>query len=191
MSTEAKRSKAIPPSQQTNYSFGVAAFRVFYSKLFLAIAFFLYLNYHQHLGLQIPKSNSSDIEKLVYTLKLQLFSIFTLALSMFHVMSFRISNINLRNPLSGHEFYVEKANRILLNTVEQLPLYLVNIFVFAIVSGSAFFWVPFLVACFTIGRITFLIGYTIHPQHRVFGFVWTFVPVMLVFIYNLCKVFGM
>ena len=100
----------------------------------------------------------------------------------------RFTNPAAANPLSGNEAAVAIANRILTNTVEQLVLFLPNLALFSIlISKERLCLVPFVVAVFTVGRLVYLIGYTIHPQHRVFGFSWTFSSSMSIFWYNLIK----
>src|SRR5699024_1027211 len=174
-------------SQQTNYSLGVALFQVGYSAASRLLATYLYLLNHKKLHLKIPKT-STETTRLLYTLKLQIYPISTLALSVCHVLACRLRNPNARNPLSGHEFHVEKANRILWNTVEQLILFSGNILVFSLVSGKYFFLTPFLVSCFTTGRLMYAVGYCAHPQYRALGFVWTFFPTMAMMFFNLASV---
>ena len=94
-----------------------------------------------------------------------------------------------RNPLSGHEYWVEVAARISQSTLEYLSLYMINILIFSIVTTEKLlFLVPFFTFWFTVGRIAFSIGYQIHPLYKEFGFVWTFAPICVLLGYNLVKV---
>src|SRR5699024_506226 len=108
-----------------------------------------------------------------------------------HVGMTRFSNPACRNPLSGNEHFVELPNRILRNTVEQLLFSLVNVTAFATLVPERYLClVPYLVFLFVLGRIVFMVGNMIHPKHRVYGVILTFMPTTVVFNYNLAKLSG-
>ena len=90
------------------------------------------------------------------------------------------------DPLSGNEDLVEKAKNILTNTVEQTVFNFVNQLVLVSwIPQEQMFIVPLLAILFVVGRVSFMIGYTIKPRYRTFGFILTFFPSFFMFISNL------
>lgn len=134
-------------------------------------------------------SNSTQfLNRLLYTLRLQVYPVEVLQMFILAVIYVRLANFTARNPLSGHEFLVEKANRILGNTIEQMLYFELTIFIFAVsIEAKYLFLVPFSTAVFVLGRIAFAIGYYFHPKFRVVGFVWTMLPVFLLQAVNFFK----
>lgn len=131
------------------------------------------------------------IDRLIYTLQLQVFSLIPLFISLNEVMFTRLFTPAL-NPLSGNEKLVEKSVRILTNTVEQLLLNVINQLILAtFIPVDFLFIIPFLVFLFTVGRITFLIGYSVHPKYRTIGFILTFVPSFVLLAVNILYVTGL
>ena len=135
----------------------------------------------------------SSTGRLVLAVRLLVFSVIPIFVSLFHVFHCRISNGTAAlNPLSGNEHLVEKANRILHNTVEQILLHIINLLVFSvIIPPGATFMIRYIVFLFTVGRLIYWAGYTLNPVHRSPGFILTFLPTMIVFGYNLARVNGL
>ena len=125
-------------------------------------------------------SSSETINRLSYTLRLQVYPVEVLQFLILAVIYCRLRHFIARNPLAGNEHLVEKANRILGNTVEQMFYFELALFIFAVtVSRKYLFLVPFSTAVFVVGRVVFAAGYYFHPKYRVVGFVWTMLPVFL------------
>lgn len=90
------------------------------------------------------------------------------------------------NPLSGHEAYIEKSVRILTNTFEQTFMNVICQLSLAVYIHSEYmYFIPYMVFCFVAGRILFIVGYTIHPKYRTFGFVLSHGITSLAFMFTL------
>ena len=127
-------------------------------------------------------------DKLRFLAKLLFVSSIPLFLSLLHVMLTRLINPLARNPLSGNEHLVEIGNRILSNTVEHFLLFMVNMFAFTFFIQNVHFYYYmsiFLTFTFLAGRIAFLCGYLIHPKYRAYGFIFHFVPTIILYGSNL------
>lgn len=152
----------------------------------------LYVKFYSQLGIKLPTPLSSETARFFYTLKLQVFPIFAYLLALFNVLSGRMSIPGARNPLGGFEHLLLGKAKIFQNSVEQTLLFLVNILIFSLQVPDRFFYlVPLFVGLFTFGRVAFLIGYSIHPKHRVLGFMFSFGPSHALVWYNLGRFVGL
>lgn len=159
------------------------------TNIVLLLSAILYYIYHKDLGIK-PPTFESPHDRVLYALKLQFFPAATLILAWHWVWLYRVHYPILRNPLSGYESLLETPTRVLQNTVEQTILFTLNTLVFAILAEEAHMvMLPFAVFCFTIGRVAFAVGYSVHPIYRIPGFIFTFVPSMTIFWYNGWKMF--
>ena len=130
--------------------------------------------------LPVPES-SYLVPKLIYTLRM--FG-FPQAL----VLWFAISRVARKrgstpagNPLSGQDKnYVLAEKNALTNTVEQLLCtFLLLLVMITYLEPSEMKIVPLLSLSFAVGRILFLIGYSIGPLYRVAGIMLNFISTML------------
>lgn len=149
----------------------------------------LFVIFHESLFSSANPANfSSTTDRLLYTLKMQAAPAFLLQLSILFVVAKRGLNPITRNPLSGHEYVVEKAVRILSNTLEQLVGFELGLFIYAVLAEDRFLYlIPAMVIVFCVGRIAFAIGYLVQPKYRIMGFVWTFLPTISLTVFNLVK----
>lgn len=119
-------------------------------------------------------------DRIVWTLRHQVLGALTVVWSVLHVALNRALTAAI-NPLSGHDSAVDKANRILSNTLEQFVLNAFNQLVLSTyLSESNLRLIPLLTAYFVIGRIAFWIGYQIGPKYRALGFSLTFMPTLAI-----------
>ena len=119
-------------------------------------------------------------DRIVWTLRHQVLGALTVVWCLIHVSVNRALSAAI-NPLSGHEASVEKANRILSNTLEQFVLNAVNQLILSTyLSESNLRLIPLLTAYFVIGRIAFWIGYQIAPKYRALGYTLTFWPSLVI-----------
>lgn len=110
---------------------------------------------------------------------------------MFQVMNIRVSS-GAVDPLAGQEDVVQKAKNILQNTVEQTLLNFVNqIVLISWIPADQMFLIPLFAILFVFGRIAFMIGYTISPRYRTFGFALTFAPSLFMMVNNILYGFGL
>lgn len=189
---EKSDNSSIPASHKEEYGVLYIAFGIITTGgLLLAITQY-YLTHHQKLGLfKIPKLPTTA-DRLAYALQLQVLSLVPFFLSLNHVTHIRLTNSKARNPLAGNEHLVERANRVLRNTTEQLIFSFINITAFSTLAPAKYLCLlPLLVAFFVFGRLLFAAGYLLgHPKHRVYGVVMTMLPTVVLFHYNLVKVVG-
>jgi uncharacterized MAPEG superfamily protein len=123
-------------------------------------------------------------DRLVFTLRYQLIGLFAIVWSLLQVSLTRAVT-NAINPLSGHEAIIDKANRILTNSVEQFLLNCINqLIISTYLTEDKLKLIPLLSLLFITGRIAFWIGYQIAPKYRSFGFTVTSVPTFVLFGFN-------
>ncbi len=183
---------AIPVEHRSEYSVAYILFGILSTVGLLVGATQYYLTHHEKLGLfKIPKLPTAA-DRLAYALQLQVLSLVPFFLSLNHVTHIRLTNSKARNPLAGNEHLVERANRVLRNTTEQLVFSFINITAFSTLAPQKYLCLlPLLVAFFVVGRLLFAAGYLFgHPKHRVYGVVMTMLPTVVLFHYNLIKVVG-
>lgn len=127
----------------------------------------------------------SMADRVAWTLRLQLPGLIAITISLLHVMLSRLSSLAI-NPLGGHDHLVEKANRILVNTIEQYVLSAGNQLILATHLPEAHLKViPLISITFLLGRILFLGGYMNSPNHRGLGLNITFLPTVAALGYNI------
>ena len=132
---------------------------------------------------QFPSSQ----EKLVYTIRWQSVSIFTLLFGILKVGSGRYSTTAF-DPISGKgEHFIAVDVRYLQNTMEQFILNVLGQLILSTyLSASALPRViPLLVTLFVLARIVFYIGYRKDPIYRGAGFAMTLFPNVLMHLYCL------
>ena len=133
--------------------------------------------------------NLETLDRLLYTLKLQVLPASVLALTILEVIFYRGYYPITRNPLSGYEHLVLKPVRTLTNTIEQIIFFELTIFIFAVAAErSQLFLIPSAVTAFTVGRVAFAVGYLIHPRYRMPGFACAFLSTLFLAGYNFFKV---
>ncbi len=135
------------------------------------------------------RANLETLDRLLYTLKLQVLPASVLALTILEVIFYRGYYPITRNPLSGYEHLVLKPVRTLTNTIEQIIFFELTIFIFAVAAErSQLFLIPSAVSAFTVGRVAFAVGYLIHPRYRMPGFACAFLSTLFLAGYNFFKV---
>ena len=134
----------------------------------------------------------SSLEKLVYTLRWQCFSMLTLVYCIKKVADSRFSSIAI-NPLQGKgDHMLTLESKILQNTLEQLVLNLPGQWILSTYLSAAATprVIPSLVTLFVLGRILFCIGYKKDPMKRSYGMSMTGVPTIATYYYCMfCFVF--
>ena len=119
--------------------------------------------------LPIPRSNEFG-EKLLYAARYCTFpqAIF-LIVAIFRVGAKRGSTSAV-NPLAGKEHLLQTEKNVLMNTVEQLLCFLLLVVALTTyLEPSEMRIVPLYSLAFIVGRVLFMIGYSIDPQYRSFG----------------------
>jgi uncharacterized membrane protein YecN with MAPEG domain len=136
-----------------------------------------------HRYVSVPHLHSLT-DRIVWTLRYQVLGLSALLWSVGHVFVNRSVAASV-NPLTGHDSSVERASRVLTNTLEQFVLNAVNQLILSTyLSESNLRLIPLLSVYFLLGRIAYWIGYQIAPKHRYFGFTLTFWPTVVVFTLN-------
>jgi uncharacterized MAPEG superfamily protein len=126
----------------------------------------------------------SIADRLAFTLRHQLPSIVIVVLCLLHVSLLRFFTLAI-NPLSGNEHHIEKASRILINTLEQYILTLINQLILSThLPESHLKLIPLITVTFVLGRILFTAGYLRSPVFRSLGFCVTFLPTLAALGYN-------
>ncbi|KAH9392282.1 hypothetical protein TYRP_005355 [Tyrophagus putrescentiae] len=202
----------VVPWMRTHYTFAFATIQLVAAYSFLAVTTFGYLSWHQSFGgddgggvhhpnsFSPSSSSSPTLNRLITALRLHIFPLATLFTSYMIIMLTRAFNPLARNPLGSHEVAVHQLqNRILLNSIEQLPFFSLNVLVFAVDQsggggggGDHLFYLllPLITFFYTFGRVVYHAGYALHPKYRTFGFTVSFSPVAFLFTYNLFRVVG-
>lgn len=182
--SEGKRDKAISAWKQTSFSAPQALVFIVPSIASVVAFAWYYLNIYAKSANKTVLPNT-PAERLAFAIRLEFYPLATLVLAIHWVWLHRVWYPMTRNPLSGHEYLLETASRILSNTVEQFMLHAFNVLVFAVVAPSEkLHLIRLAVFMFTVGRVAFGVGYTMHAKYRIPGFVWTFLPSMALFAYN-------
>ena len=129
----------------------------------------LYGGYYYCNSIPVPRSNDFG-EKFLYTLRYCTFpqAVF-LMFSILRVGSKRGSTPAM-NPLAGKEEYVQVEKNILSNTMEQLLSFLLLVLALTTyLEPMEMRIIPLYSLAFIVGRVLFIIGYTIGPQYRSVG----------------------
>ena len=129
--------------------------------------------------LPLPSSNDFTV-KLLYTLRCFVFpQTIVLIFAIMRVMRKR-GNTPAGNPLLGQDQnYLLAEKNALTNTVEQLLCILLVILVLiTYLEPSEMKIIPLLSISFAVGRLLFIIGYSIGPLYRVAGITINFFSIM-------------
>lgn len=127
----------------------------------------------------------SFADRIAFTLRHQLPGLVAIAASLIHVSLSRLLTLAI-NPFSGNEHVIEKANRILVNTIEHFILNAGNQLILATyLPENQLKLIPLLSATFFVGRLAFAIGYLKSPLYRTVGFQLTVVPTLAALGYNI------
>ena len=151
-------------------------------KLYCTAAILGTLTYFLYQRLPSPTPTLNDVtERLMFTIRWQLFSFFTMFLLMVDVALTRLVSGAL-DPINGNmEHLVLAKAKILTNTVEQI---IMNVFgqlvLTTYLDSESMKIIPILVTWFVIGRILFKIGY---PKQRAFGVSLTMTPTLATYVY--------
>lgn len=150
------------------------------------IVTFIFFRYNKHF-LTIPDLPSKS-DRLLYTLQLQSYALIPFYINIIHVIYKRLSSRAI-NPMSGFEKVVEMRAKTLTNTLEQYVFCFVNQMILStLLPQEKLFAIPYLVFCFTFGRIIFMIGY---PRYRGIGFSLGFLSHTLALHVNFLLVSGL
>ncbi len=134
------------------------------------------------------------VDRLSFTLRWQTPSLLML-LSVVWVIALKRSRSRAMDPVSGlDKETVEIHLRVLQNTLEQLVLSMTSQLILTTYLQHSQMWlIPVLGVLFTVGRVTFWIGY-LQPQHgrtnRGLGVAMTLIPTSLVFAYCAFRFFS-
>lgn len=134
----------------------------------LTAAITLYLGYHE--GKFIPIPASLDVAtKLGYTAKWMLLPSLSVMLALFNVSRGRGKASAWH--LSGRDHLVELQKNICTNTVEQFCVFSFGVLALAatVQTPEQMRFIPLTGCLFFIGRILFMVGYSIRPEYRSFG----------------------
>lgn len=181
---------SLSPRQRTSYGNLKDGALITISLLPLAFLLLVLVLFRESFFVEAYRHTASTSARLSYTLKLQTMPVFLLQGTIIFVLSQRslISGTRFRKPLSGYEYMVEKSACILTSTLEQLVGFEAGLFIFAVLCEDRFFYlVPGLVLLWCIGWVAFAAGYLLHPKYRIPGFLWIFLPTILLTVFNLLK----
>ena len=129
----------------------------------------LYGGYYYCDSIPIPRSNDFS-EKFLYAARYCTFpqAVFLLV-AIFRVGAKRGSTSAI-NPLAGKEHLLQAEKNVLANTVEQLLVFLLLVVALTTyLEPSEMRIIPLYSLAFIVGRVLFMIGYSIHPKYRSAG----------------------
>ena len=122
-------------------------------------------------------------DRLLYTIRWLFLSGMVIFVMAFNVARIRGQSAAI-NPLTGHEHFVEVANRILRNTVEQFLLHAVGLVTLStFLRADSMVAVPMFVSLFVIGRLVYWWGYSRNAMWRGPGWEITVFPTTGLYIY--------
>ena len=151
-------------------------------KLYGTAAIFGTLTYFLYQRVPSPTPALNDVTKrLMFTIRWQLLSFFTMFLFMVDVALTRLVSGAL-DPINGNREHLVLAKaKILTNTVEQIIMNVFGQLVLATyLDSESMKIIPILVTWFVIGRILFKIGY---PRQRTFGVSLTMFSTLATYFY--------
>ncbi|XP_078360105.1 transmembrane protein 79-like [Oculina patagonica] len=126
------------------------------------------------------------LDRVVFTVRWLIVSLLSVYAGVIWVGNMRYATTAI-NPLdpSGKK-YVEMRSKYLQNTVEQFLLHSFSLIALSTyLSEENMNFVPLLVFLFSIGRLLFAVGYSMHPLKRGVGFATTCFPTVGVIAYCL------
>jgi len=150
----------------------MVAFGVALGVLVLVGGYFLFEK-HVVPMLQVPHLHGL-LDRLTFALRCQLVGLVTVTLSLFHVSL---------TYMMGFEAFGEKANNILVDTVEQFILTFMNQLILASYLPEVKIHLILLANLyFFVGRMAYFVGYLKSPYYRAFGLTVSGLPsVVMVF----------
>ena len=128
----------------------------------------------------------SYLEKFVYTLQWQAFSVLTLLFGVHKVGTMRWSTGKAMDPVHGKgEHLLAFEQKYLQNTLEELVLSVSGQLILSTYLTAPYLTrvIPVLVSLFVVGRVLFYIGYKIDPLKRAVGFSMAYFPNVLMLLY--------
>lgn len=129
----------------------------------------LYGGYYYCHSVPIPRSNDF-IEKLLYAARYCTFPQAVLLLFAILRVGAKRGSTSALNPLAGKEHLLQAEKNVLTNTVEQLLVFLLLVVALTTyLEPSEMRIIPLYSLAFIVGRVLFMIGYSIHPKHRSIG----------------------
>lgn len=126
----------------------------------------------------------SQADRLVFALRLQLPGLLAVLIAVAYVIIKRVT-LGLYNPLSPQDSAIDLQKRILANTIEQFILSAGNSLILAtFLPEDKLKVLPFIAGTFLLGRLAFIIGYTLNEPTRSLGFALNIVPTLGAIVYN-------
>ena len=149
--------------------FNLALYLVELSLAIITLAIIYYGGYYLCEHIPIPES-MDFASRLAYTFRWSLPMVIVFMITIMNTANKRGSSAAV-NPLSGNEHLVQSLKNILMNTHEQLmaAFMLMLILVTYCDTPDTMKIIPLYVISYTVGRILFIIGYSIGPQYRSYG----------------------
>ncbi|XP_060069869.1 transmembrane protein 79-like [Ylistrum balloti] len=146
----------------------------------LSVSTLYFLIGYKFFPFQLPVLDSV-VDRLVFTLRWQLFGLLTLFMAMAGVMSIREKHDSAANPMDPKGQQLTKlAQNILQNTLEQYLFHFVaQLIMCTYLTGESMKVIPLLIILFVVARIVFKIGYEKEPMVRAYGFSSTLPPTIL------------
>ena len=129
----------------------------------------LYGGYYYCDCIPVPRSNDFS-EKLLYAARYCTFPQALFLLFAIMRVGAKRGSTGAENPLAGKEHLLQTEKNVLANTVEQLL-----VFLFLVVTLTTYLEpsemriIPLYSLAFIVGRVLFMIGYSISPKHRSYG----------------------
>ena len=122
----------------------------------------------------VPRSNDFS-EKLLYAARYCTFPQAVFLLFAIMRVGAKRSSTGTKNPLAGKEHLLQTEKNVLANTVEQLLVFLLLVVTLTTyLEPSEMRIIPLYSLAFIVGRVLFMIGYSISPKYRSYGFAINF-----------------
>ena len=149
--------------------FNVALYLFQLSLAIITIGVIYYGGYYLCEDIPIPES-MDFASRLTYTFRWSLPMVFVFMVTIMNTANKRGVTAAV-NPLSGNEHLVQPMKNILMNTHEQLMsgFMLMLIATTYCDTPDTIKIIPIYVIVYTVGRVLFIIGYSIGPQYRSYG----------------------
>lgn len=174
-------SKSSPPKPWSEKRKSDFNFR-FGTTIVLTIAY--YVAAYRFFPFQLPAMETA-VERVIFTLRWQIFGGLTLLMGMMGVMAIRGQSDAAADPIKGNaENLTKLPQNILQNTLEQFLFHFVGqIVLCTYLTSESMKVIPILVVLFVVARIIYKIGYQTEPMMRSYGFGSTFLPTLVVYGY--------
>ena len=129
----------------------------------------LYGGYYYCHSIPVPRSNDF-VEKLLYAARCCTFPQAVFLLVAILRVGAKRGSTSALNPLAGKEYLLQAEKNVLANTVEQLIVFLLLVVALTTyLEPAEMRIIPLYSLAFIVGRILFMIGYSINPKHRSIG----------------------